>query len=56
MVDISETIELKVQSLRAHASQMGDWDPSEMIYKWAAEAAESYPFSHGETFRYLKLD
>jgi len=56
MVDVSETIELKIQSLRAHASQMGDWDPAEMVQKWAAEAAEGYPFSHGETFRYLKLD
>lgn len=56
IVDVSETIRLKAQSLREHRSQMGDWQPDEMIDKWAREAAAEYPFSHGETFRYLKLE
>ena len=41
---------MKLAALRAHKSQMGEWDPSEMITQWAAEqgrrrklkAAESY--------------
>jgi LmbE family N-acetylglucosaminyl deacetylase len=56
IVDISETIGLKVESLRAHASQLGDWDPTEEMDKWAREAAAEQSFSHGERFRHLKLE
>lgn len=40
-IDIADTIDLKIQSLKAHASQMGDWDPSDMIRRWAAEDAKN---------------
>ena len=56
IVDISDVIHLKVESLLAHKSQMGDWQPQEMITNWAREAAEDQPFEYGETFRYFKLD
>ena len=56
IVDISETIETKVEALLAHASQMGDWHPGEMVETNAREAAKDLPFSHGETFRSFKLD
>jgi len=39
-IDITDTIDLKVESLRAHASQMVDWDPDQMIRAWAAEGAK----------------
>jgi LmbE family N-acetylglucosaminyl deacetylase len=55
IVDISHTIALKAEALKAHRSQMGDWEPAEMIEQWARGAAEGYPFTHGETFRYFKL-
>jgi LmbE family N-acetylglucosaminyl deacetylase len=56
IVDISETLPLKIKALAAHKSQLGDWDPTEMIGKWAASSAEGQEFSHGETYRYFKLD
>jgi LmbE family N-acetylglucosaminyl deacetylase len=40
-IDIADTIDLKIESLKAHPSQMVDWDPSEMIRRWAAEEAKS---------------
>jgi LmbE family N-acetylglucosaminyl deacetylase len=55
IIDISATFEAKIQALRAHKSQMGDWDPTEMVDKWARENAEGFDFSHGESFRYFKL-
>ena len=33
-----ETIDLKIEALRQHASQFpDDWDPGEMVREWAAE-------------------
>lgn len=56
IVDISEAFSLKVRALAAHKSQLGEWDPSAMMSEWAASAAEGHAFSHGETYRYFKLD
>lgn len=40
-IDITDTLDQKIASLKAHPSQMGDWDPSEMIRNWAAEDAKN---------------
>ncbi len=32
-------LQRKIQALREHKSQMGDWDPEPMIREWAGEAA-----------------
>jgi LmbE family N-acetylglucosaminyl deacetylase len=56
IVNVSDTIGLKAESLKAHKSQVGDWEPLDMLSEWAKGAAEGQDFSHGETFRYLKLD
>jgi LmbE family N-acetylglucosaminyl deacetylase len=61
-IDISGTIETKIAALKAHASQIGDWDPTEMMYQWAREAARSHkarPVGFGEyaeAFKYMRLD
>jgi LmbE family N-acetylglucosaminyl deacetylase len=57
-VDITEHYQTKVASLRAHASQVGDWDPEPMVKEWAGRTAQEHP-GHGEMaegFRYFKLD
>jgi LmbE family N-acetylglucosaminyl deacetylase len=56
IVDISETLPVKIEALQAHRSQVGHWNPAEMIGKWARDAAQGHPFEFGETFRYLKLE
>ncbi|MBI5575481.1 MAG: PIG-L family deacetylase [Deltaproteobacteria bacterium] len=41
-VDISATIDTKIEALKAHASQLNGWDPSSRIRDWAgAEARNS---------------
>ncbi len=35
-VDTSETLDLKIAALKKHASQLGDWDPTEEMRKWAS--------------------
>jgi LmbE family N-acetylglucosaminyl deacetylase len=54
-VDISETIELKLSALRLHASQMGDWDPGEMIREWAAEVGRPKGLQYAEGYLVITL-
>lgn len=54
-VRIDETIETKLAALRAHASQIRDWDPEPMIRQWAAERAKGKEMSYAETFRVVTL-
>lgn len=57
-IDISPFIDQKIASLRAHASQMGDWDPEEMIKAWAREGGAKHdpPVEYAEAFQYFKFD
>jgi LmbE family N-acetylglucosaminyl deacetylase len=54
-VSIDETIEIKINALRAHKSQMGDWDPSEEIRQWAANTAKGKEMSYAESYRVVTL-
>jgi LmbE family N-acetylglucosaminyl deacetylase len=54
-VNISETIDIKIAALRAHTSQMGDWNPEEMIRGWAAESAKGKEMAYAEGFRVVTL-
>jgi LmbE family N-acetylglucosaminyl deacetylase len=57
-IDITAYLERKLESLRAHVSQIGDWDPEPMVREWAKETAERHPGSgdYVESFKYFKLD
>jgi LmbE family N-acetylglucosaminyl deacetylase len=39
-IDVTDTLDAKIESLKAHPSQMGNWDPSDMIREWASGAAK----------------
>lgn len=54
-VDISATLEHKIEALRKHKSQMGDWDPTEMVTRWAKERAEGHQMEYAEAFRRMIL-
>jgi LmbE family N-acetylglucosaminyl deacetylase len=54
-IDISDTIDLKIAALRQHASQMGDWDPTEMIKAWAAETGKEKELAFAESYRVISL-
>ena len=55
VVDISSTIERKVDALRCHASQVGDNidEIAGFVRRYTAEAGEPHGFAHAETFRVL---
>lgn len=54
-VDISETIETKITALRQHASQIGDWDPTDRIKKWNATIGEEKGMAFAENYRVITL-
>jgi LmbE family N-acetylglucosaminyl deacetylase len=54
-VNIEDTIALKVDALRAHKSQMKDWDPEPMIREWAAASAKGKEMAYAESFRVVTL-
>jgi LmbE family N-acetylglucosaminyl deacetylase len=54
-VNIDETIDIKVNALRAHKSQMGEWDPEPMIKEWAAKSAKGKEIQYAESFRVVTL-
>jgi LmbE family N-acetylglucosaminyl deacetylase len=54
-VDISETMDTKLNALRAHVSQLGDWDPNERIRGWNKEVGSKVGFAYAEGFRRITL-
>jgi LmbE family N-acetylglucosaminyl deacetylase len=54
-VDISEVIDLKIAALKQHASQMGDWDPTERIKERNAEIGKPKGLAYAESYRVITL-
>ena len=52
-VDISDYVDLKVQALREHKSQLGEWDPEEMIRDWARSSGAGQLMDYAESYRRL---
>jgi LmbE family N-acetylglucosaminyl deacetylase len=58
-VDISDTIDLKIEALHRHKSQMenmGMSDVDERIREWAADVGKKHDVKYGESFRTFELD
>jgi LmbE family N-acetylglucosaminyl deacetylase len=54
-INIDETIEVKITALRAHKSQMKDWDPEERIKQWAKEVGKGKEMPYAEGFKVVTL-
>jgi LmbE family N-acetylglucosaminyl deacetylase len=54
-VDITRTLDRKIEALCQHKSQLGDWDPTEMITRWASERAQGHTMDYAEAFRRMVL-
>ena len=54
-IDISDTINQKIEALRQHRSQLGDWDPEERIREWNSEVGNKVGFEYAEAFRRITL-
>jgi LmbE family N-acetylglucosaminyl deacetylase len=54
-VNIESTIDLKIEALLAHESQMKDFDPEPLIKEWAAERGKGKEMAYAEGFRVVTL-
>jgi LmbE family N-acetylglucosaminyl deacetylase len=54
-VNISQTIDLKIEALKKHTSQMREWDPAPMVKEWAEQAARGKEMAHAEAYRVITL-
>jgi len=54
-INITDTMDLKIAALRAHKSQMKDWDPAPMVKEWAASLAKGKEMRYAESFRVITL-
>jgi len=54
-IDITNTIETKIAALRAHKSQLKDWDPAPMLKEWAADTAKDQGMTYAESYRVITL-
>ncbi len=54
-IDITETIDTKIEALRQHKSQLKDWDPTERIKGWASENGKKVGFQYAEAYYRITL-
>lgn len=54
-VNTSETIDVKIEALRQHKSQLGDWDPEKPIREWNSQTGNKVGFQFAEGFRRIVL-
>jgi len=54
-VDIGDTLPVKIEALKKHASQLEDWDPTERITDWSVEVGKDHGLAHAESFRVMTL-
>jgi LmbE family N-acetylglucosaminyl deacetylase len=55
-VDITATIDLKIQALKKHVSQIETQDSEKMIRDWAEEEGKPKGLRFAEAFRVMILD
>jgi LmbE family N-acetylglucosaminyl deacetylase len=55
-IDITDVLDVKVAALREHRSQMGDWDPTDMLTRWAREQGRRRGLRAAEAFRRMTLE
>jgi len=54
-IDISEVLALKLSALNEHRTQIGAWDPTEMMTAWAREQGAPRGLAAAESFRLMRL-
>jgi LmbE family N-acetylglucosaminyl deacetylase len=54
-IDIAGVLDLKLAALKEHRTQIGAWDPTEMLTAWAREQGAPRGLAAAEAFRLMRL-
>jgi LmbE family N-acetylglucosaminyl deacetylase len=54
-IDIASSLDVKIAALKEHKSQIGDWDPGEMMKEWAKDEGKEKGLEAAEAFRVMVL-
>jgi LmbE family N-acetylglucosaminyl deacetylase len=52
-IDITDTVDVKIQALKKHVSQLGEWDPESEIRKWAEEEGREKGIAFAEAYKVM---
>jgi LmbE family N-acetylglucosaminyl deacetylase len=52
-VDITSTIDRKIEALKSHESQVGDWDVDSVLRAWMKENGSKHGYEYAELFHVL---
>ena len=55
VVDVTATFDRKITALRAHASQVGDWDVAGFVGRHLAELGRPHGYDYAESFRVVSF-
>jgi LmbE family N-acetylglucosaminyl deacetylase len=55
-IDVADTLDIKIAALREHKSQLGDWDPTDMLKGWAQMHGKPGGLKAAEAYRLMLLD
>ena len=54
-IDVAGTLDVKIAALREHKSQLGPWDPADMITEWARTQGKRARLRAAESYRLMLL-
>jgi LmbE family N-acetylglucosaminyl deacetylase len=54
-IDVSQVLGVKLAALNEHRTQIGTWDPTEMMTAWAREQGAPRGLAAAESFRLMRL-
>jgi LmbE family N-acetylglucosaminyl deacetylase len=54
-INVTDVIDLKIEALRKHTSQLGDWEPDAMVRQWSKEAGKGKEMEYAESYRVMTI-
>jgi LmbE family N-acetylglucosaminyl deacetylase len=54
-IDVTDVMDIRLEALKQHKSQFGDWDPTPMVHQWNTEMGKKVGYKFAESFRRITL-
>lgn len=54
-IDVTDVMDIRLEALKQHKSQFGEWDPTPMVHEWNTETGKKVGYKYAESFRRITL-